>query len=72
MTVPSRIVTKNHFPHQLMGAGLILEHGRSVQLYVEEEIRRGVGPVTTLLQHLVVQTVLAALRNLKNVTLSLV
>ena len=47
-----------------------MEHGRSVQLNVEEEIKRGVGPVTTLLQHLVVLTVLAALRNLKNVTLS--
>ena len=53
-----------------MGAGLILEHGRSVQLNVGEEIKQGVGPVTTLLQHLVELTVLAVLSNLKSVKLS--
>ena len=64
------LAVKPIFSHQLMGAGLILEHGRSVRLNVEEEIRRVVGPAATLLQHLVVQTVLAALSNLKNVILS--
>ena len=47
-----------------------MEHGRNVLLNVEEEIGRGVGPVTTLLQHLVDLTVLAVLSNLKSVTLS--
>ena len=47
-----------------------MEHGRSVQLNVGEEIKQGVGPVTTLVQHLVELTALAVLSNLKNVTLS--
>ena len=49
---------------------MVLKHGRSVQLNVEEGVRRVVGPAATLLQHLVVQTVLAALSNLENVILS--
>ena len=52
-----------------MEAGVVLEHGRNVLLNVEEEIGRGVGPAATLLQHLVVLSVMAMLRNLKNVTL---
>ena len=51
-------------------AGLILEHGRSVRLNVEEEIKRGIGPAATLLQRMVELTVLAVLRNFKNVTLN--
>ena len=53
-------------------AGLVLELGRSVRLNVEEEIRRGLGPAPTLLQHMVELTALAALNNLKHVTLILV
>ena len=47
-----------------------MEHGRSVRLNVEEEIKRGIGPAPTLLQHMVEMTVLVVLRNLKNVTLN--
>ena len=49
-----------------------MEHGRSVRLNVEEEVRRGVDPATTPPQNLVELTVLVALRNLKNATLSFV
>ena len=68
--VPAGVVCNTSLSHQLTEAGLVLKHGRSVQLNVEEEIGRGVGPVTTLLHHLVEQTVLAVLSNLKTVTLS--
>ena len=64
------LYVETHFSHQLTESGLVLEHGHSVQLNVEEEIGRGVGPVTTLLQHLVELTVLTALSNLKNVIFS--
>ena len=65
-------VCKTQFPHQLTGAGLIMDHGRSVRLNVEEEVKRGLGPAVTLLQHMVELTALAALNNLKHVTLNLV
>ena len=54
--------------YQFTEDGLVLEHGRSVQLNVEEEIKRGIGPAPTLLQHMVEMTVLVVLRNFKNVT----
>ena len=60
----------NPFSNQLTEAGLVLENGRSVQLNVEEEIKRGIGPAATLLQHMVELTVLALLNNLKHVTLN--
>ena len=47
-----------------------MDHGSSARLNVEEEVRRGAGLATILLQHLVEHIVLGALRNLKNVTLS--
>ena len=47
-----------------------MEHGRSVRLNVEEEIKRGTDPAATLLQQMVELTVLVVLRNLKNVTLN--
>ena len=49
---------------------MILEHGRTVRLDVEEDVRQGIGPATTLFQHSVELTVLKAIRNLKIVTLS--
>ena len=60
----------NPFSNQLTEAGLVLENGRSVQLNVEEETKRGIGPAATLLQRMVELTVLVVLRNLKNVTLN--
>ena len=47
-----------------------MDHGRSARLNVEEEVRQGVGPATTLFQNLMELTVLAAPRNFKNVILS--
>ena len=67
-----RVGCNTHFSNQLMEAGVILEHGRCARLNVEEEIRQGVGPVTTLFQHSVELIVVAALRNLRNVILSTV
>ena len=49
-----------------------MDHGRSVRLNVEEEVRRGLGPAVTLLQHMVELTALAALNNLKHVTINFV
>ena len=55
-----------------MEDGVILEHGRSARLNVEEEVKQGVGSATTLIQRLVELTVLAAIRNLRNVIFSTV
>ena len=60
----------NPFSHQLTEDGLVLEHGRSVRLNVEKEVKRGIGPAAILLQRMVELTVLVVLRNLKNVTLN--
>ena len=51
---------------------MLLEHGRSVRLHVEEELRQGRDPATTQLPHSVELSALEKLRNLKNVTHSLV
>ena len=49
---------------------MILDHGRSVRMGVEEEVKQGIAPATTLFQHSVELTVLKAIRNLKIVTLN--